>query len=112
VEDRTGTPMEFTGTAWLRDVCSVVRTVRRSIGGVGRTTGVNKDKVISGEQFRPARLTTVEDFGAHEDFEVFMISEDHDGVFGAFTVVMPVTESENNGKHFVVVNVVVAFSWI
>jgi hypothetical protein len=57
-------------------------------------------------------LVTVEDFGAHEDFEVFMIGEDHDSVFGAFTVVAPVTESNNNGKHFAVVNVVVAFSRI
>jgi hypothetical protein len=70
---------------------------------------VDKDEVVSREQFCPARLTRVEDFGAHEDFKVFMIGEDRDGVFGAFTVVMPVTESENNGKHFVVVNVVVAF---
>jgi hypothetical protein len=73
---------------------------------------VDKDEVVSGEQFRPARLATVEDFGTHEDFEVFVVREDRNGVFGAFAVMAPMTESEDNSKHFTIVNVVVAFSRI
>jgi len=52
------------------------------------------------------------DFGAHEDFEVFVIGEDRDGVLGAFEVMTPMTESENNSQHFAIVDIIVAFSWV
>jgi hypothetical protein len=73
---------------------------------------MNKDKVVSREQFCPARLATVEDFGTHKDFEVFVVRKDRNGVFGAFTVMAPTSESGDNSKHFTIVNVVVAFSGV
>jgi hypothetical protein len=73
---------------------------------------VDKDEVVSGEQFCPARLTAVKDFGAHEDFEGFVIGEVRDGVLGAFAIMTPMTESENNSQHFTIVDIIVAFSGV
>ena len=73
---------------------------------------MHKNEVVSREQFSPTCLATIEDFGAHEYFQILVVCEDGDGMFGAFAVVTPMTESENNGKHFAIVNVVVAFSRI
>jgi hypothetical protein len=45
---------------------------------------VNEDKIITGEEFGPTGLLSVEDFGGHNDFEVLGIGFNLDRVFGAF----------------------------
>jgi hypothetical protein len=73
---------------------------------------VNKIEVVPGKQFCPARFATIKDLSAHEDFEVLVIGEDSDSVFGAFTIVAPMAESEDDSKHFTIVNIVIAFGGI
>ena len=72
---------------------------------------MNEDKVITGEDFSPTGLTTIEYFDYHEDFEVFMIYENLDRISGIFEIMISVFHRIDNGKYFSIMDIVVIFSW-
>ena len=54
-------------------------------------------------------LTTVQDFRRHEDFKILVIGANADRILRSFEIVSPVLEAFDNGEHFAVVDVIVAF---
>ena len=70
-------------------ILGIVGAVRWAVGRISRARDMSKDEVVSSEQFGPTCLATVEDLGAHEYFEILVISEYGNGMFGALEVIAP-----------------------
>ena len=68
-----------------------------------------EDKVITGQEFGPAGLKVVQDFRRHEGFEILVIGTNVDRMFGTFKIMTPVLEAFDNGEHFAIVDIIVAF---
>ena len=56
-------------------------------------------------------MTSVEEFGGHEGFEIFVVGLYSYRVFGSFEVVSPMFHRFDDSEHFMVVGVIIAFSW-
>ena len=54
-------------------------------------------------------LTTVENLRGHESFEVLLIRGNVDRMHRSFEVVTPMFEAFDNGEHFVVTDIMIAF---
>jgi hypothetical protein len=87
----------------------IIGAMRRTISGVVDTANVDEDEVVGSEKFSLLGLPAVEDFGGHEGFEVLVVGKDLEGMSGSFKVVAPVLHTLDDGKHFPVGNIVVAF---
>jgi len=54
-------------------------------------------------------LATIEELGGHEELKVFVIGSYPDRMLRSFKIVTPMLHGFDNGEHFAVVSVVVAF---
>jgi hypothetical protein len=70
---------------------------------------MDEDKVVGGKEFSPPGLPAVEDLGGHEGFKILVIREDLNRVASPFEVVPPVPHAFDDGEHFPVGDIVVAF---
>ena len=70
---------------------------------------VIEDEIVAGQKFSPTGLTMVQDFDRHEDFQVLVIRANSDRILRSFEVVTPVLEAFDNGEHFSVMDIVIAF---
>ena len=68
-------------------------------------------EVKSGEVEGPVRLSPVELFGRHEVLKVLVVRSYLTGVFGAFNEVPPLLQRPDDGKHLLVVDLIVVFNW-
>ena len=68
-----------------------------------------EDEIITGQEFSPTGLTTVQDLCGHEGFKILVIGANTERVFGSFKIVTPVVEVFDNGEHFMIMDIVIAF---
>ena len=55
-------------------------------------------------------MAAIKGFGRHEDFQVFIVTKDLEGVAGSFKVMAPMSHAFDSGEKLPVMDVVVALS--
>ena len=97
------------GTRGYVDIFRVIWTLGWAIGRILGVRDVVEDKIVTGQKFSPTGLTTVQDFRRHEDFQVLVIGANVDRILRSFEVVTSVLEAFDNGEHFSIMDIIVAF---
>ena len=62
------------------------------------------------EEHHPANLATRKFLGLAEVSQVFVISEQSDGMSSSLQIMAPVFESMNDGEQFPIINVIISLS--
>jgi len=86
-------------------------TVPASSEGIGFSSEASRaeadGEVELGEVLRPVGLTTSQDLGAGEVFQIFVVGDHINRSGGALKVVSPVLKSLENGQKLLVVGVII-----
>lgn len=86
-----------------------VRTTRGSVSDVGFTGSPSEAEVEIGKEHRPASLATIEYLRRHEIFEVFVVCDDGDGMWGPEKPGTMFTKAFDDAEEFLVMNFIVDF---
>ena len=68
-----------------------------------------EDEIITGQEFSSMSLMMVQDFYRYKDFYIFVIGANSDKILRSFEIVSLVLEAFDNGKHFMIMDIIVAF---